>query len=181
MAGYTFRGLCLGIFVATQTGALGQNIPSWFQTNSVQAHEALYSRFKAGDTNLPLLRVDVFQGLPQTGFAGKDGKLWSYQCGSISNHGWSRTLGPTELALLIKVVNALPPPSKEPIPLDRQIHISGVRSNQWFHFVYDIQAFPREVEEICKTFGSPFDRHPAFSGAGASGSLSNRAKLRPAL
>jgi hypothetical protein len=161
------------------TGALGQNIPSWMQTNAVQAHETLNSQFKSGDTNVPLLRLDVFQGMPQTGFARKDGRLFSYAEGSISNHGWSRTLGATDLARLIEVINALPPSSKEPIPLDSQIHISGVRSNQWFHVVYDINTYPKEAAEICRTFGAPFDRHSAFSGSQSSGSVSNRTKVKP--
>jgi hypothetical protein len=168
----------LGVVLAVM-GASGQNIPSWMQTNSVRAHEELYSQFKAGDTNLPLLRVDVFHGMPQTGLARKDGRLFSYQEGSISNHGWSRTLGPTGLARLIEVMDALPPSSTGPIPLDRQIHISGMRSNQWFHVVYDIDACPKGVAEICKTFGAPFDRHPAFSGPQSSGSVSNGAKVKP--
>jgi hypothetical protein len=155
-------------------GALGQNIPSLMQTNAMRAHEKLYSQFKSGETNVPLLRLDVFQGMPETGFASKDGRLFSYAEGSMSNVGWSRTLAPADLARLIEVINALPPSSKETIPLDSQIHISGLRSNQWCHFVYDINACPGEIAEICRTFGAPFNGNPAFSGA-----ISNRAKVKP--
>jgi hypothetical protein len=173
---HRFGAACLGVFLALHCwgiGVSGQNIPSWMQTNAVRAHDKLYSQFKSGDTNVPLLRVDVFKGMPQTGIAHRDGRLFSYQEGSVSNYGFSRTLGPTNLAHLIEVMNALPPSSKESIPLDNQIHISGMRGNQWFHVTYDIDAYPKEVAEICKIFGPPFTRHPTFSG-----SLTNAAKLK---
>jgi hypothetical protein len=171
---HRFGAPCLCVILAISCGgtrALGQTIPSWCQTNAVQAHEKLYDQFKSGDTNVPLLRVDVFQGLLRHGIARKDGYLASFSDGQISSHVVPRTLGPTDFARFIEANNALPPSSKGPVPLDSQIHISGLRSNQWFHVIYDIRDYPKQVLEVLRPFDSPwFKAHPAFSS-----SLTNRA------
>ncbi len=169
MSKHRFEVPCLCVILAISCGgtrALGQAIPSWCQTNAVQYHEKLQDQFKSGDTNVPLLMVTVFQGLPHYGFARKDGHLFSFSDGQISNHAQGRTMGPTDIARFIEAINALPPSSKAAVPLDSQMHISGMRSNQWFHVVYDIRSYPTQVLQILRPFDSPlFQEHPAFSSS----------------
>jgi WD40 repeat protein len=51
-------------------------------------------------------------------------------------------------ALLVASINNLPAPSKASLPKERQILISGIRSNQWFTFVYDRANVPSVVEYL---------------------------------
>ncbi len=186
---HVLKAVFLCIVLAIQygnIGAFGQCEPSFVRRDLVQAQEALYTRFKSGDTNMEIFRLDVFQDIPQWGVCFKDGSLFSVQmCDMFGYHGHRQEADPARLTRLIKVINALPPSSKEKIPMERQIHISGIRSNQWFHFVYDIGAYPKEIAEICRAFGKPFTSRPPFDGSQAfpgpqsSESVSNRANIKP--
>jgi len=50
--------------------------------------------------------------------------------------------------LLEAAINALPASSSKPLPKERQILISGIRSNQWFTRAYDRADVPTEVETL---------------------------------
>lgn len=146
--------LCFG---SLEISLLAQNIPGRLETNSINFHEDLCKRFKAGDTNVPLLKLDSFEGPLKGGSLSREGKIASGWYNGISNPGSWRSLDKTNLVLVIKAIDALPPAHNEPLPLKRQLHISGIRSNQCFHAIYDLNECPKEVGKLLDLFGWPFE------------------------
>jgi hypothetical protein len=59
----------------------------------------------------------------------------------------------TDLQSLMEALNKLPEPPKGELVYERQILISGIRSNEWFHAVYDRAAIPKEVSEVFNRSG----------------------------
>ena len=72
---------------------------------------------------------------------------------SFSNYTHWGTLNQTNLALLLEAVDKLPEPPKGTLPYERQILISGIRSNEWFHAVYDRANIPEEVKKVYQLSG----------------------------
>lgn len=62
--------------------------------------------------------------------------------------------GNTQLLSVCKTMDQLPKPSRTNLPYERQILISGIRSNQWFHSVYDRAQIPEEVTQLFKVCGA---------------------------
>jgi hypothetical protein len=158
-----FPGMFSGVLAILYCLALcasGQDTPGSFETNIIQWHESLANRFKAGETNVPLLRVDSLEWPICGGSVDEHGKVTAGSYNRISNASSSHVLNSTNLMMLVKTINTLPASAKEPIPLHRQIHASGVRSNQCFHFVYDTENLPKEVEKLYKILGPPFKTTP---------------------
>jgi hypothetical protein len=56
--------------------------------------------------------------------------------------------------LLEAAINSLPASSKMSLPSERQILISGIRSNQWFERVYDRANVPADVEMLYELTGA---------------------------
>lgn len=109
-------------------------------------------QFEKGDTNTPLLAMDWFVG-PRTDYycyvsrAGQANSArnvinWAIQGG---NHF---QLDQTNLDLLVATMNALPSPPKVQPPQERWLVIRGIRTNQWFKYVYDRKNIPSEVEKL---------------------------------
>jgi WD40 repeat protein len=109
-------------------------------------------QFQNGDTNTPLLAMDWFSGphIDYFCYVSRAGKAdsarnvinWAIQGG---NHV---QLDQTNLDLLIATMNALPSPPKVQPPQERWLVIRGIRTNQWFKYVYDRQNVPSEVEKL---------------------------------
>src|SRR5947208_9506544 len=99
------------LFGGPEHSVTAQNIPGLMETNSIRFHESLCNRFHAGDTNVPLLRLDSFEGPLKGGSVTKAGKLSSGWYNGISNPGSWRTLTTTNLMLLVEAMDALPPSS----------------------------------------------------------------------
>ena len=79
--------------------------------------------------------------------------------------GHTISLDVTKLNLLIQAINSLPPPSKHWLPVERQIVISCIRSNQWFHGVYDRGNPPAGVERLYEITDAYFALYiPQVSG-----------------
>lgn len=110
--------------------------------------------FKAGDTNAPLLAMDwffdhgnYFCRVSQSGDVRSARDVGhAIQGGSGISSRFS--LDSTNRPLLEVAINALPASSKKSLPKERQIWVSGIRSNQWFQFVYDRANIPLEVESL---------------------------------
>ena len=51
-------------------------------------------------------------------------------------------------------MNALPPSSSKSLSKERQILVSGIRSNQWFERVYDRANIPAEAEKLYELTGA---------------------------
>lgn len=148
---------CWGVvFVACAVSALAQMDPVSSQRRSLTNHETFCARFKAGDTNLPLLRIDILEWPLRGASVSKEGKIAGGWHSGISNSRVDGTLAGTNFELLVKAIIALPPSGKESIPLDRQMHVSVVRSNECSHLVYDVKRRPKEVEALCDILGWPF-------------------------
>jgi len=68
--------------------------------------------------------------------------------------GVSISLDATNLKVLVEMINLLPPPSKQSLPVQRQIVVGCIRSNQWFRAVYGRADIPDELEKIAETTGA---------------------------
>ncbi len=143
-------------FCLVWASVTAQNIPGLMESNSISFHESLCARYRAGDTNLPLLRLDSFEGPLKGGSVTKDGKLASGWYNGISNPSSWRTLNNTNLTLLKEALEALPASNTNVLALRRQVHISGARSNGYYHSVYDLNDCPKEVRRLFELFGWPF-------------------------
>jgi len=72
---------------------------------------------------------------------------------SISNFTHWYTLSKTNLLSLLEALGNLPEPPKGKLPYERQIMISGIRSNEWFRAIYDRAAIPKEVATVFEREG----------------------------
>ncbi len=124
------------------------------------AHTWFASQFKAGDTDAPLLAMDWFSDhgvyfcrVTQTGrvFSARDVGHAIQGGGEISS---SISFGSTNRALLDAAMNALPASSDKRLRKERQLLVSGVRSNQWFARTYDRANIPVEVERLYELTGA---------------------------
>ena len=138
--------------------ACSQSIPGSLEATLVQAQKSLGDRFRSGDTNVPLLRLDSFQGPIRSCSIERSGKIISSSSNGISNStDWNRpALTTTNLQRLVEVMNGLSSAPKGSIPLRRQIHLSGMRSNEWFYFVYDADNLPNAMHGILEIIGPPY-------------------------
>ncbi len=169
------RRIVLALYAITLTVS-GQTIPGQIESNLVHYHENLPSRFKAGDTNVPLLRVDSLKGPVCTCNIEKNGRVITSGSNGISNWtDWNRPLlTATNLQALNEAINRLPPSTTGTIPLRRQIHVSGIRSNECFHAVYDVDDLPGEVCKVLKIIGAPFSAMVTSPGVPPVGSDQTR-------
>jgi len=60
----------------------------------------------------------------------------------------------TNFAELAEAVAHLPPPPTNQSPEERWLLVSGIRSNQWFTFIYDRADVPVEVDELFQIAGA---------------------------
>jgi hypothetical protein len=143
---------------------IGAGLPS----HTVKYDDSLAATYKSGKTNaVPLLRLYWFSdpdghtpayyrvhwfNLDQSGQA-------STGVSSISNGARWYILNKTNLLSLLEAVKKLPGPPKERLAYERQIIISGVRSNEWFRAVYDRVAIPKEVAEVFKRTGAHLEAY----------------------
>jgi hypothetical protein len=143
-------------------GVIGASLPS----DTINYDNTLASNFKSGKTNeLPLLRLNWFSdpcGPNQAYYRihwfslGASGEARA-GVSSISNGSVGCTLNKTNLLSLVEAVNRLPEPPKDALPYERQIIISGIRSNQWFRAIYDRATVPKEVREVFNQSGARLD------------------------
>lgn len=111
--------------------------------------------FRAGDTNVPLLATDWFsQGTHFCRVNQSGNGSARRDVGYAIQDGNSISLDDTNKLLLIQAINQLPLQSKHFLPQDRQIYISGIRSNQWFQCVYDRGNVPKQVEKLFEITGA---------------------------
>jgi hypothetical protein len=145
-------------------GVIGAELPS----DTVKYDDSLAATYKSGKTNaVPLLRLYWFSdpdghtpayyrehwfSLAQSGQA-------STGVSSISNGARWYALSKTDLLSLFEAVRNLPEPPKGTLAYERQIIISGVRSNEWFRAIYDRAAIPKEVAEVFKRTGAHLEAY----------------------
>ncbi len=137
--------LFFGYFDSSVLAQGGPGVMEWYALRHL---DELSERFKAGDTNVPLLGVELFKGF----IVSRSGKLSCGWSGPVSNTGSSRMLASTNLALFVEAINSLPPHTNSPTKLNGQLHVCGIRSNQWFHLVYDLNDCPEEVKRLLDLF-----------------------------
>lgn len=111
--------------------------------------------FKAGDTNAPLLAMDWFsRGVHYCRVNQLGSGSAALDVGYAREGGGRVSLDETNRLLLIQAINRLPLQSKHFLPQNRQIYISGIRSNQWFQCVYDRGNVPKQVEKLFEITGA---------------------------
>jgi hypothetical protein len=141
--------LAIAIICCYCPAAQGQDIPGDEETNTIRFHDELRTRFAAGNTNVPLLRMDSFAGAIHTCSVDKTGKITTYFFNRFQNSsGSGSSLNGTNLDLLIHLINNLPASRTNDIPLFHQLHVSGICSNQFVHHVYDLMDVPKEVRRL---------------------------------
>ena len=174
--------LLIGLFALWQAnrphlGNSGQTIPGSARTHHGQSYdENLAKRFAMGSTNVPLLKVHLFQFGSYSCEVDRFGNVTTYISDvpqklehpwpPLSQRGqpWSplttTNLDTTNLELLVETINQLPPSTTKPISIDRQIHVSGMRSNRWFQVHYNITNPPDEVGRLYDIMHVPFRSKP---------------------
>ena len=137
--------------------ALGQTVPGSIETNTIKFHEALAARFKSGETNLPLVLVDSLGPTLYFWSVERTGAVIAGFYNGVSNAGGNRPpLSPTNLQAVAETLNRLPASAVQSLPLKKQLHISGIRSNGWFHVVYDLDNPPEEAERLSRLVGARY-------------------------
>jgi hypothetical protein len=134
--------------------AQGQDIPGLAETNTIRFHEELRTRFAAGDTNVPLLRMDSFAGGHYGCSVDKTGTVRTFFTDRFQNSRSGSSLNGTNLDLLIRLIHKLPASRAGDIPLYQQLHVSGICSNQFVHHVYDLMDLPKEVRRLYEVTGA---------------------------
>ena len=111
--------------------------------------------FKAGDTNVPLLEMDWFAPTVHFCRVNQSGKGAARRdVGHAIQAGVSISLNETNLQALVETINQLPPPAKLSLPIERQVVVGCIRSNQWFRAVYDRANMPKELERVSEITGA---------------------------
>ena len=134
---------------------------------TVESHESLTQKFKAGDTNLPLLKISSVHGYLVGCSVDKSNRVsyGSYHPGFHNSTHWGEEpLSENNRRLMNECLNRLPASTNAAIPLMKQFHISGVRSNQWFHVVYRTDNLPPQVDKLHQVINAPFKDRPAIHG-----------------
>jgi hypothetical protein len=119
------------------------------------------SLFDAGDTNAPMVAMDWFTDQDAVYFCrvSQEGKVDAardvgYAIQGGGGIGSRISMDDTNRALLKRAIDALPPSSTKALPKERQILISGIRSNHWFQSSYDRANIPPEVEALYSLTGA---------------------------
>jgi hypothetical protein len=121
----------------------------------MRAQEHYAEAFKAGDTNVPLLEMDWFAPTVHFCRVSQTGKGSARRdVGHAIQAGVSISLDETNLQALVETINHLPTPPKSSLPVERQIVVGCIRSNQWFRAVYDRANIPHELEKISEITGA---------------------------
>jgi len=138
-------------FYANAQGMRGSDLAS-----TIKWHDELASRFKAGDTNVPLLSMAwFFSGVWFCNVDQAGGVSAGLDTGHSIRGGLGKVpLNETNRALIVQLINSLPPPPSQLVPDERKIVLSGIRSNQWFQNIYDRANVPKEVEQLYEITGS---------------------------
>lgn len=114
--------------------------------------------FHKGDTNTPLLVMDWFNGpgVDQVCRVTTSGKVFSARhVINWATQGSHRIqLDETNLQSLIATINALPLPPKRLPPKQRWLAVRGIRTNQWFKYIYDRADVPQQVEKLYDISGA---------------------------
>jgi len=143
------------------TPVSGQTIPALASSahDTAIAEQARFeTQFRKGDTNAPLLVMDWFSGphvdqfcrVSQNGAVASARNVINW---AIQGSHWA-ALDTANMFLLVQTINGLPLRSKPSLPQDRQIIVSGIRSNQWFQCIYDRADIPDEVERLYEITGA---------------------------
>jgi hypothetical protein len=122
--------------------------------------------FKAGDTNVPLFAMDWFAPTVHFCRVNQSGKGSARRdVGYAIQSGVSISLDETNLQALVETINRLPTPPKHSLPVERQIVVGCIRSNQWFRAVYDRADIPKELEQVSEITGASLPWYmPVASG-----------------
>jgi hypothetical protein len=162
-----FRTLVRVVFVSVIIFLLLALLPAFWpalsggsRSRHIDQQKHFAALFKAGDTNAPLLAMDWFYEhgnyfcrVSQSGNVNSARDVGhAIQGGSGISSRFA--LDSTNRPLLVAAISALPASSKKSLPKERQIWVSGIRSNQWFQFVYDRANIPVEVENLYDMTGA---------------------------
>ncbi len=121
----------------------------------MRAQDHYAEAFKAGDTNVPLFEMDWFAPTVHFCRVSQSGKGSARRdVGYAVQAGNSISLDETNLQALVETINHLPTPPKNSLPVERQIVVGCIRSNQWFRAVYDRANIPKELERVSEITGA---------------------------
>ncbi len=143
---YSFLGL---ILLAILLPSLGPALSGGIRGKYLRQQKQYAKLFKAGDTNVPLFAMDWFGPTVHFCRVNQAGKGSARRdVGHAIQAGVSISLNETNLQALVETINQLPPPPRRSLPVERQIVVGCIRSNQWFRAVYDRADIPKELERV---------------------------------
>lgn len=130
--------------------------------HTLESFERVGERFKAGNTNLPLLSIAWFPNLPGLvafSTVRQDGVVQNGSESDFGSKGWGPwgPLDATNLSKLRELIDSLPAGTATALLPSRQVLVYGVRSNSWFSRVYDRTNVPFALERICDLSGGHVD------------------------
>jgi hypothetical protein len=147
-----FLGL---ILIAFFLPSLGPALSGGIRGKYLRQQKHYAELFKAGDTNVPLFAMDWFAPTVHFCRVNQAGKGSARRdVGHAIQAGVSISLDETNLQAMIETINHLPPPPKRSLPVERQIVVGCIRSNQWFRTVYDRADIPKELERVSEITGA---------------------------
>ncbi len=125
------------------------------------------ARWKAGETNFPLISVTWFQlpDLVRNSSVNPAGVVSKGLLGPEESQRGGERMDPADLRRLEGLVDLLPSPSPSPVPGARQILVYGRRSNACFSAVYDRADVPPELEQIGELMAAPIEWQVAAVGS----------------
>jgi len=153
---FFFRTI-FGVFAVFLVLSLCPSLSGGTPSIPIEEQRHFVNIFKAGDTNAPLLAMNwVSERVDYSCYLSQSGNIYSVISAIQGGSGASSkfALDSTNRPLLFAAINSLPASSKKSLPKERQIWVSGMRSNQWFQFVYDRANIPFEVEKLYQITGA---------------------------
>ena len=142
-------------FVAVTGGINPSSLTGGTRGRYMRQQDHYAEAFKAGDTNVPLFEMDWFAPTVHFCRVSQVGKGSARRdVGYAIQDGVSISLDETNLQALIETLNRLPTPPKHTLPIERQIVVGCIRSNQWVSAVYDRANIPSELDRISGITGA---------------------------
>lgn len=134
------------------------------------------ARWKAGETNFPLISVTWFQlpNLVRNSSVNPNGVKSKGLLGPEESQRGGERMDPADLRRLEGLVDLLPSPSPSPVPVAQQILVYGRRSNACFSAVYDRADVPPELEQISELMVAPIEWQVAAVGSTTNAAAPSR-------
>src|SRR5487761_2016062 len=133
-----------GVAASASGGSDTAACAGWAVEQCRMQFQQVPARWKAGETNFPLISVTWFQlpNLVRNSSVNPNGVKSKGLLGPEESQRGGERMDPADLRRLEGLVDLLPSPSPSPVPVAQQILVYGRRSNACFSAVYDRADVP---------------------------------------